>query len=43
VIDNVRKNHDVRVTGWASGDAAAKVIEDGYERFRAARRSNDSR
>ena len=34
-----RENHDVRVAGWGSRDAAGKVIEEGYERYRAARRS----
>jgi inorganic pyrophosphatase len=36
-----RENHDVKVTGWASGEVAARVIEEAYERFRAARRSGE--
>ena len=36
-----RENHDVKVTGWASGEIAARVVEEAYERFRAARRSGE--
>jgi inorganic pyrophosphatase len=34
-----RENHDVRVTGWGPSEDAAGVVEEGYARFRAARRS----
>ena len=34
-----RENHEVRMTGWGSRDDAGKVIEEGYERFREARRA----